>query len=129
MLHRFYLYTALAVAAVSTAAAQSPATSGQTLTLEQCREMALQNNKQMSIKSEQVRQAGYQRKEAFAAYLPSIDFAGGYTYNQKNISLFDSDQMLPIKSFDMKKMSYEFNLVTNPETGAPIKGHDGQYIP
>lgn len=129
MLHRFYLYTALAVAAVSTAAAQSPASSGRTLTLEQCREMALQNNKQMSIRSERVRQAGYQRKEAFAAYLPSIDFAGGYTYNQKNISLFDSDQMLPIKSFDLKKMSYEFNLVTNPETGAPIKGPDGQYIP
>ena len=129
MLHRFYLYTAFAVAAVSAATAQSPASAEQTLTLEQCREMALQNNKQMAIRSEKVRQAGYQRKEAFAAYLPSIDFSGGYAYNQKNISLFDSDQFLPIKSFDMKTMSYQYNLVTNPETGAPVKGPDGQYIP
>lgn len=97
--------------------------------LEQCRAMALQNNKQLAINREKVRQAGYQKKEAFAAYLPAIDLAGSYMYNQKNLSLFDSDQLLPIKSFDPKTGKYEFNLVTNPETGMPVKGPDGQYIP
>ncbi len=99
------------------------------VTLEQCRAMALSNNKQMRIANEKVRGAGYQRKEAFAAYLPSIDFEGGYAYNQKNISIFDSDQLLPTKTFNLEKQSYEFNLVTNPLTHEPIKGPDGQYIP
>ncbi len=73
--------------------------------------------------------AGYEKDAAFAAYLPSIDFAGGYMYNQKNLSVFDSDQLLPVKSFDPKTQSYQFNLVTNPETGMPVKGPNGQYIP
>lgn len=101
----------------------------QQLTLEKCRELALQNNKQILIGAEKVRAAGYQKKEAFAAYLPAIDFNGGYFYNQKNLSLFDSAQMLPTKTFDLATQSYQFNLVKNPYTGEPIKGPDGQYVP
>lgn len=101
----------------------------QQLTLEKCRELALQNNKHILIGAEKVRAAGYQKKEAFAAYLPAIDFNGGYFYNQKNLSLFDSDQMLPTKTFDLATQSYQFNLVKNPYTGEPIKGPDGQYVP
>lgn len=100
-----------------------------TLPLDSCRAMAMANNKQMKIRQEQVKGAGYLRKEAFAAYLPGIDFAGGYMYNQKELSIFDSDQLLPTKTFDPKTGSYEFNLVTNPATGMPIKGPDGQYVP
>ncbi len=73
--------------------------------------------------------AHYQNREAFAAYLPSIDFAGGYMYNQKELSIFSSDQLLPTKTFNLEKQTYEFNLVKNPVTGEPIKGPDGQYIP
>lgn len=97
--------------------------------LDSCRALALKNNKQLRIKAEAVRMAKYQKDEAFAAYLPALDFSGGYAYNQKKISIFDSDQMLPTKTFDPKTGSYEFNLVTNPQTGEPIKGPDGQYIP
>lgn len=103
--------------------------SAEPLSLDSCRAMAIANNKQMRVKTEALRGAGYQKKEAFAAYLPSIDFAGGYMYNQKNLSVFDSDQLLPTKSFDPKTGSYQFNVVTDPATGAPVKGPDGQYIP
>lgn len=103
--------------------------SAEPLSLDSCRAMAIANNKQMRIKTAALRGAGYQKKEAFAAYLPSIDFAGGYMYNQKNLSIFDSDQLLPTKSFDPKTGSYQFNIVTDPATGAPVKGPDGQYIP
>lgn len=126
MLRKLSFYMAVMVCAVSAVAQDTPPTS---LTLEECRGLALQNNKQMRIRSEKVQAARYQKKEAFAAYLPAIDFAGGYAYNQKNLSIFDSDQMLPTKSFDLKTGKYEFNLVTNPETGMPIKGPDGQYVP
>ncbi|MCM1347989.1 MAG: TolC family protein [Firmicutes bacterium] len=102
---------------------------GMTVSLDSCRAMALRNNKNLKMRTEAVRQAGYQKDEAFAAYLPAIDFNGGYMWNQKKISVFDSDQLLPVKSFDLASQSYQFNLVKNPMTGEPVKGPDGQYIP
>lgn len=104
-------------------------TSAETYSLEQCRKLALENNKELMARREQQRKAGFQKKQAFAAYLPAIDFAGGYLYNQKNLSVYGSDQLLPIKSFNLEKQSYEFNIVKNPYTGEPIKGPNGEYIP
>jgi len=101
---------------------------GATLTLQQCRDLALDNNKNLRRGAEEIRAAGYQKKEAFAAYLPAIDFAGGYMYNQKELSMFDSDQLLPVKTFNLEKQSYEFNVVKNPMTGEPIQA-GGQFIP
>lgn len=98
-------------------------------TLEQCRSLALANNKQLMIAHQSMDKAHYQNKEAFAAYLPALDFAGGYMYNQKELSIFSKDQLLPIKTFNPVTNSYDFNLVTNPATGQPIKTPDGQYIP
>lgn len=118
----------LTVLALSAAVAASAQDNG-VVSLDSCRSMALHNNKEMRIMAERVKAAGYQKKEAFAAYLPAIDFTGGYTYNQKKISVIDSDQLLPVKSFDLKSQSYQFDIVTNPMTGQPIKGPDGQYVP
>lgn len=98
------------------------------LTLGQCREMAMTNNKQLRIQAERVKAAGYSRKEARAAYLPGFDFAGGYIYNQKNISIFDKDQYLPTMSFDPQTGSYTPNLVTDPSTSAPVMA-DGHVVP
>ncbi len=117
-----FLAATLAIAAALTASAE-------TYTLQKCRELALANNKDMMIRNERLRQADYMKKQAFAAYLPALDFAGTYTYNQKNISIFDSDQLLPTKSFNLATQSYEFNLVKNPATGQPILTPDGQPIP
>ena len=82
--------------------------------LQEFRQMALANNKQLMMSRERIKKAGYQKKEAFAAYLPGIDFNGGYLYNQRNLSIFDSDQLLPTKSFDLASQSYQYNLVKNP---------------
>lgn len=121
------LYSILATVTLSfSALAQVP--SG-VVSLDSCRSMALESNKQLMITRQAMKTAHYQNREAFAAYLPALDFNGGYMYNQKDISIFSSDQYLPIKTFDPVKGSYEFSLVTNPETGMPIKGPDGQYIP
>ncbi len=98
-------------------------------TLEEFRKMALDNNKQLMISRQKIRKAEFQKKEAFAAYLPGIDFAGGYLYNQRELSIFDSDQLLPTKTFDPASQSYQFNVVKDPATGMPIKTADGQYIP
>lgn len=110
-------------------AVSGPVATAETYSLDSCRAMALSNNKELMVKAERVRQAGYQRKQAFAAYLPAFDFAGGYTYNQKKLSLFDSDQLLPTKSFNLATQSYEFNVVTNPITHQPVTTPDGTPIP
>lgn len=99
------------------------------VSLDSCRSMALANNKKMRMAREKVKGAGYMKKEASAAYLPSFDLTGGYVYNSKKLSIFDSDQLLPVKTFDLSSQSYQFNVVKNPVTGEPIKGPDGQYIP
>lgn len=100
-----------------------------TVSLDSCRNMALANNKELMISREKIKASDYQKREAFSAYLPGIDFAGGYLYNQKNLSVFDSDQMLPTKTFNPATQSYEFNLAKNPLTGEPIKQPNGQYVP
>ncbi len=124
---KIVMLQALAVVLASPAlsAQESSPAKGTVYSIEQCRQLAVENNKQLRIQAEKVRAAGYQRKEARAAYLPALDFAGGYTYNQKNISVFDKDQLLPIKSFDGK--GYEFDLVTGPD-GKPVMV-DGKPIP
>ncbi len=103
--------------------------SAEVFSLDSCRSMALSHNKELLMQQERVRAAGYTRREAFAAYLPAFDFAGGYMYNQKKISIFDSDQLLPTKSFNPATGSYDFNLVIDPATHMPVKGPDGQYVP
>ncbi|MCM1451428.1 MAG: TolC family protein [Clostridium sp.] len=112
------------------AAAALGAWAGPVYSLDSCRNMALKSNKQLMMSREQINKAHFQSKEAFAAYLPSIDFAGGYAYNQKDISVFSSDQLLPTKTFNPATQQYEFNLAKNPLTGEPIKNPaTGEYIP
>lgn len=103
------------------------ATSQTVITLDSCRSMALQNNKQIQIAREQQRGASYSRKAARVAYLPSLDASGMYIYNQKEISLLESDQMLPTMSFNAQTGSYGYNLVTGPN-GVPVTV-GGQPIP
>lgn len=120
---------AIITSLVSVVAVSVSAQTAGVVSLDSCRAMALHNNKQMRVMTEKVKAARYQKKEAFAAYLPAIDFAGGYTYNQKELSIFDSDQLLPTKTFDPVTQTYKFNIATNPVTGEPIKTPDGQYVP
>ena len=75
----------------------SMATSAQVVTLDSCRNMALRNNKEIQQAALGIEKAGYQRKEAAAAYLPQFDLVAGYVYNSRKMSLIKEDQMLPTK--------------------------------
>ena len=99
------------------------------MTLDSCRNRALHNNKNMQIAREQMQKAKYQKKEAFAAYLPALDLKAGYAYNSRKIALIGEDAMLPTKSFNLEKQAYEYNLVINPMTGKPLTTPDGTPIP
>ncbi|MBO4871522.1 MAG: TolC family protein [Muribaculaceae bacterium] len=99
-----------------------------TVSLDSCRAMALSNNKELRQHDVKIQAAGYQRKEAAAAYLPSVDLEAMYMYNSRQLALVDKDQMLPIKKFSLEKQGYEYDLVVNPMTGEPLQV-GGQYVP
>ena len=62
-----------------------------TLTLEECRSMAIQNDKALEQARTKVEMAGYDRKTALANYFPNISATGAYMYNPNDISIV-SDQ-------------------------------------
>ena len=65
-------------------------------TLEDCRNAALQNNKEQKIAEEEISIAEYKNKAAFTKYLPDISIKGSYLRNQKETSLISEDLFLPI---------------------------------
>ncbi|GBU08641.1 alkaline protease [Bacteroidales bacterium] len=75
---------------------QTPLFAQKQLTLQDCRNLAIANNKQLKIGSEQVNKAEAEKRVAYSQYFPNISFTGSYLRNQKNISLLDSDRHLPI---------------------------------
>ena len=83
----FYFLSCLAVIPIS---AQG------TLSLEDCRKMALSHNKTVEMAKESVKAADELKKAAFTQFLPNFSANGTYTWNQKNLSLLDEDKYLPV---------------------------------
>lgn len=99
------------------------------VSLDSCRNMALRNNKAIRMAEEGIKSAGYEKKAAFAGYLPGIDFSGGYMYNQRQIELLSADAKLPTMSFDPATKTFKYNILTTPD-GTPITDPaTGSYIP
>lgn len=66
------------------------------LQLEECRQMALTHNKSLQMAHESVIAAKELKKAAFTQFLPNFSANGGYTWNQKNLSLLSEDANLPV---------------------------------
>lgn len=103
-----------------TACLPAAVASAQVYSLDSCRNMALRSNKILKMSDHEIEAAGYARKAAFAAYLPAVDFTGAYTWNQRQIELLGEDAKLPTMTFDPKTGTYNYNVLMNPETGAPV---------
>ena len=65
----------------------------QILTLQQCRDMALENNKNLKISQEKVNMANYDKKIAWANYFPTISAQGTYMHNEKKLQLLSDDKI------------------------------------
>ena len=59
------------------------------LTLEECRNLAIQNNKELQISGEKIKMADNEKKAAFTKYFPQLSANGAYMLNQKDINLLD----------------------------------------
>lgn len=80
---------------VSAFAAQAQTTE---LSIEECRTLAVQNNKELRVASETEQAARYRRKAAFTNYLPKISAAGAYVRTSDELSLLGDDQKNTLNS-------------------------------
>ena len=86
------LALSLATLSVGAQEPQSEAYHGQALTLDDCRQMAVQESKTLSQARIETEMAGYDRKIALANYFPKISATGAYVYNNRDIALVNEDQ-------------------------------------
>lgn len=83
---RSILTSCLILALVPTAKAQ------QVLSLEDCRQMAIAQSKELDQSRIQMEMAGYDRKIALANYFPKVSATGAYIYNNRDVSLVSDSQ-------------------------------------
>ncbi|MCR4558541.1 MAG: TolC family protein [Bacteroidales bacterium] len=62
------------------------------LTLDSCRRMAINGNKDVRMSAIDKEIAEYNKKTAFSKYLPRVNAVGAYVYTSKNINLISEEQ-------------------------------------
>lgn len=68
--------------------------SGQeTLSLEKCRQLAIDNNKELKISAAGIHKAEQERKAARTNYFPQVSAMGTYVRNQKDLELIDYSEL------------------------------------
>jgi outer membrane protein TolC len=114
----------------------------QTMSLEQCKQMALDNNSAIQIKQIHLKQAGHIKKTAFTQFLPSFGLSGSYIRMNKEFQLFENDLTIPVLShefYDPATGNINSNLlydpalmpnafVMNPSTGLPATDVNGNPV-
>ncbi len=63
-----------------------------TLTLDDCRQLAVENSKELDQARIQKEMAGYDRKIAMANYFPKVTATGAYIYNNRDVNLISEEQ-------------------------------------
>lgn len=106
----------------------------QSVTLETCRRMALEQNKKIGMARTEREEAARVRKSMRTQYLPKIDFAGGWLRTGNTLKLLENDLFLPVVPFnaiDPQTMTLNpealsdpatamSTFVINPQTGKPL---------
>ncbi len=69
-----------------------------TLTLEECRQMAIQEDENLKQARTKYEMAGYDKKIALANYFPNISATGAYMYNSHDISLISDEASMKLQN-------------------------------
>lgn len=80
------IITGMAIAAIALSTTL-PLKAQETLTLEQCRELAIANDRGLKQARTKIEMAGYDRRIAAANYMPNISGTGTYIYNHDGVAL------------------------------------------
>lgn len=70
----------------------------QVLTLDECRQMAVENNNSLKTAQQKIKVAGYDRNIALANYFPKITATGTYMYTSRDGKLIDDDKAAEIQN-------------------------------
>lgn len=66
-----------------------PANAQRILTLEECRQLTVKNNKELQIAGERVKISSSDKKAAFTKFFPQLSATGTFLWNEKDINLVD----------------------------------------
>lgn len=109
----------------------------QSLSLENCKQLALEHNHKVRIASEQIGATSALSKSARTNFFPSISAKALYTRTNKQISLLQSDMLIPVvpfSSIDAETGQFDPNLdpantfVFNPLNGEMLYDKDGNPV-
>lgn len=93
------------------------------LTLQGCRDLALQGNKQVRINKENLEAAKDMRKAALAKFFPKFSANGAYIWNQNNLYLMADEATLPFGTMNADgTFTFNQNLIKSyyPQLDAQI---------
>lgn len=100
----------------------------QVLTIEDCRRLAVENNKRLKIADEEVKASALKKAEAFTNYLPGVEGSGVYLRNQKKINLLEEDAYLPVGTMENGSFTFRPDQLMTGADGTPV-AVNGQYVP
>lgn len=100
------------------------------LTIEQCRQLALENNNALAQERIKVEMAGIDRKIAASNYFPDISIKGGYLHNGDDISLISKESSSNLRNLGniaQKQISGKLDalkqaIMSNPQAAAEYMG-------
>jgi outer membrane protein TolC len=104
-----------------------PAQAQQVFTLEQCREMALKNNKATAIAERTEEKTNYESKSYYANFFPKISAQGSYLLTNNKFGKTIEGNYLPTFTPDLATGQLTPNILTMPD-GTPIIGPDGNPV-
>ena len=112
------------------------------MTLKNCREMALENNKGLQMAEMDNEVARLQKESAKKHFFPQLSSEAGFMRRNKQYQLFGEDMFLPVIPFegiDSESGSFDPSIlrdpdlapeviVTNPVTGEPVLDAEGNPV-
>ena len=68
------------------------------LTLDECHQLALKNNKKLKVSEEEVNKARYEMYSSYANYLPKVSATATYTHNNKSVQLLSDENIAALNN-------------------------------
>lgn len=99
--------------------------SQETLTLQKCREMALQKNENLKVADKQLEKAEAQKAAARTMWLPNFSATATGIYQDND---FEMELTLPTQKPNPMTGELEPNIMTDPSTGSPVMDPDGNPV-
>ena len=100
----------------------------QVLTLQECRDMAVENNTKSEIANQKIDKADYTVRSFKANFLPKFSATGQYLYSDTEFNAMFPKTFLPTVVTDASSGKLVPNLLIDPSTHKPVIGKDGNPV-